>query len=78
MPQAFNSPGWPVLDVYQDNLNCTWVITAPPSSRIEINLANVATEFCCDSLEVSNVFYKDSWFISNAYMLKDPFTIPLP
>lgn len=41
-PQTFTSPGYP--DGYVDDLDCRYIITAPPTGTIMVNLTDVNLE----------------------------------
>ena len=46
------SPGWP--NPYSPGLNCTWILSAPEGSQVNITFQQFDTEFCCDYLLVSS------------------------
>ncbi|XP_058975812.1 cubilin homolog [Musca domestica] len=51
---VIKSPNWP--NAYADNMNCTWVITAPLGYKIELKVQNFTLEDECvgDFLEIRN------------------------
>ena len=47
---AFSSPGYPYN--YTDDLSCTWHIDVQPGYAVLLTIDDVATEECCDYVEV--------------------------
>jgi len=45
------SPGWP--NAYSNNLDCTWYIETNQYREVEMQIVELNTQLCCDSLHVS-------------------------
>ncbi|XP_076821762.1 CUB and sushi domain-containing protein 1-like isoform X3 [Clavelina lepadiformis] len=49
--QELNSPRWP--NRYENNLFCTWELTASEGKWIHVEFQSFSTESCCDTLMIS-------------------------
>ena len=54
-PQNLFSPGYP--SSYENNLNCTWHLSAEEGFGLELNLKEMEVEECCDTLTVRWQYY---------------------
>ncbi|XP_061400319.1 cubilin homolog [Musca vetustissima] len=73
---VIKSPNWP--RPYADNMNCTWVITAPLGFKIELKVQNFTLEDDCvgDFLEIRNGPTANSPLIGSFCGNKIPSRIP--